>query len=198
MTHRVIASGVPIPRPEGHQAEMFENIEYFHIFGTLGRRLAELTRSVMRRAPGPRGKTDRLPQHEAPYLAAGVFFGSRSGASASSARALVRARREAAAGADLVPFDGLRPRDVWLSSRCRRNSIALRDVVQRLVANVVAEVRQRSRNPVIAPGRILFNHAEHELLHLLVGTRTSTISALGRAVELLRRERTGNLGFGVI
>lgn len=76
----------------------------------------------------------------------------------------------------LVGFDELRPRDVRLSPRGRSHAIAPQDIANRLVADVVAEIRQGPRNAIVAPGRVLLDYAEYELLNFFVLTRAPTLS----------------------
>jgi len=47
------------------------------------------------------------------------------------------------------------------------------------------QIRERTLDPSIAPGRIAFGHLEHELLDLLSDTRSATWSSLHTPIKLL-------------
>src|SRR2546429_9852002 len=49
----------------------------------------------------------------------------------------------------------------------------LEDVAHGLVTDGVAEVGEGHDDPVIAPGAILLGHTDHQVLNLLINTRTA-------------------------
>src|SRR5919199_5507575 len=53
---------------------------------------------------------------------------------------------------------------------------------------MMAQVRQRPLDPSIAPGWILFGHADDELFDLLSDPRAAKLMALRASIELLRDE----------
>jgi hypothetical protein len=81
--------------------------------------------------------------------------------------------------------------------------VTAEDVPHRDRVNMMPQVRERPLDASIAPGRILFGHAHHELLHLLVDPGSATLTTLRTPVKLLgdqslvpaqERVRRGNRG----
>ena len=59
------------------------------------------------------------------------------------------------------------------------------DVPHRQLVDAMPQVRERPRDATIAPRRILFRHADHELLDLLRDTRAARLSTLPAPINLL-------------
>ena len=66
-----------------------------------------------------------------------------------------------------VDADECRPGCRALALRCRRQSVAVQDIADRLIADLVPQIGQRPHNPVIAPVTVLPRHANDQLLKFL-------------------------------
>lgn len=83
----------------------------------------------------------------------------------------------------------LPPTHASLASRGRWvEVVAPQDVPHGHGVDVVPKVGQRTLDASIAPGRILFGHADDQLLDLLRDTRLAKVPAMAASVELLRDE----------
>ena len=71
-----------------------------------------------------------------------------------------------------------------LSLRRRRQTVASQDIADRLIGNVVAQIGQRPRNPIITPVSVLAGHANDQLLDLSLDARPARASTGLRAIEL--------------
>ena len=63
--------------------------------------------------------------------------------------------------------------------------MALQNIADRLIRDLMPQIGQRPHNPVIAPGPILLGHANNQPLNCLVDPRPAWASML-RAIELAR------------
>src|SRR5207237_3403511 len=72
--------------------------------------------------------------------------------------------------------------------RGRLPMMTAQDIADRNFVESMAHVREGTLDAAVAPRRVLFRHADHELLDLLGDTRTSKLTAMWAAVELLRNE----------
>ena len=61
-------------------------------------------------------------------------------------------------------------------------------VSDRLVRDVVAEVRQRTGDPVVSPARVLARHLHNQSLYLGIDPRPTRVGAVLRAIELPRHQ----------
>jgi len=77
-----------------------------------------------------------------------------------------------------------RPRGRALALRCRRQSVPLKDVADRLIADPVPQIDQRPSDPVIAPITVLLGHANDELFDLARDPRSAWAATGSRAIEL--------------
>ena len=75
------------------------------------------------------------------------------------------------------------PRSCALALRCRRQTVAPEDIADRLIANLIPQIGQRPRNPVIAPVTVLPGHANDQLLDLSLDPRPARASTGLRAIE---------------
>src|SRR6266511_2975217 len=64
-----------------------------------------------------------------------------------------------------------------------RQSMALQDIADRLIADLVPQIGQRPRNPVITPVTVLLGHANDQLLDLSADPRPAGASTGLRAIE---------------
>jgi hypothetical protein len=87
-----------------------------------------------------------------------------------------------------VDADECRPGCRALALRCRRQSVALQDIADRLIADLVPQISQRPHNPVIAPVTVLPRHANDQLLNFSLDPRPARASSSPRAVEFARHE----------
>src|SRR5262249_3841542 len=53
----------------------------------------------------------------------------------------------------------------------RRHNMSLQDIADRLIADLVPQISQRPRNPVITPVTVLLGHANDQLLDLSLDPR---------------------------
>src|SRR5262249_42972151 len=65
----------------------------------------------------------------------------------------------------------------------RRQRVALQDIADRLIADLVPKIGQRPRNPVITPVTVLLGHANDQLLNLSLDPRSSEASTSLRTIE---------------
>lgn len=79
------------------------------------------------------------------------------------------------------------PRRRALAFRRRRQAVALQDIANRLIRNLVPEIGQRPRDPVVAPVPVLAGHANDQLLDLPLDPRSARPS-MRRAIELAGHE----------
>ena len=63
--------------------------------------------------------------------------------------------------------------------------MTLHNIANRLVGNLVPQIGQRPRNPVIAPVPVLAGHANDQLLDLALDPRSARASTPLRAIELV-------------
>jgi len=61
--------------------------------------------------------------------------------------------------------------------------VALQDIADRLIANLIPQIGQRPRNPVIASITVLLSHANDQLLDLSLDPRPAGTSMGLRAIE---------------
>jgi hypothetical protein len=69
-------------------------------------------------------------------------------------------------------------------ARCRRQTVALQDIADRLITDLIPQIGQRPSDPVIAPGAVLLGHANDELLDLAPDPRSAWAATGFRAIEL--------------
>jgi hypothetical protein len=90
-----------------------------------------------------------------------------------------------------------------LALGCGRQSVALHDVADRLIADLIPQIAQRPRNPVIAPITVLLGHANDQLLDLALDPRSARAATGFRAIEFAgdelavpgqNRVRPGHIG----
>src|SRR5271166_5332109 len=93
-----------------------------------------------------------------------------------------------------------------LALRCGRQTMALQDIADRLIAYRIPQIGQRPRNPVITPIMVLPGHADDQLLNRSADPRSARTSTGLRAIELagdelavpsqdgVRSGHTGHLG----
>src|SRR5262245_23998947 len=81
------------------------------------------------------------------------------------------------------PNEG-RPCGRALALRCRRQTVALQDIADRLIADLIPQIGQRPSDPVIAPGAVLLGHANDALLDLAPDPRSAWAATGFRAIEL--------------
>jgi hypothetical protein len=86
--------------------------------------------------------------------------------------------------------DKLFPRRGSLALWRWRQAMALEDIPYGLVTNCIAEVRQGTDDPVVAPGAILPCHTYHQGFQLLLDLGPSQGFPVLGAVKLLRHELT--------
>src|ERR1700687_5046148 len=67
--------------------------------------------------------------------------------------------------------------------RRRRQAVTPQDITNRLIGNLVPQIDQRSRNPVIAPVPVLAGYANSKLLDLSLDPGPARASPVLRAVE---------------
>src|SRR3954464_4908841 len=66
----------------------------------------------------------------------------------------------------------------------RRQTVAVQDVADRLIADPISQIGQGAGNPVIAPVPILLGHANDQLLDFSRDSRPARAATSFRAVEL--------------
>src|SRR6195256_3707121 len=64
-----------------------------------------------------------------------------------------------------------------------RQSVPLQDIADGLIADLVSQIGQRPRNPVITPVTVLLGHAKDQLLNLSLDPRPAGASTGLRAIE---------------
>lgn len=69
--------------------------------------------------------------------------------------------------------DTLVPCGRGLALGSRWEAMALEDIAHRLITDMVTQMRQGTRNAIIAPAAILLGHAHHQVLKLLVDAGAS-------------------------
>src|SRR4029453_5509413 len=84
--------------------------------------------------------------------------------------------------------DKLLPRRGRLALWSRWDAMPLQDVAHGLITDRIAQVRQRTDDPVIAPGAVLLGHAHHQRLKLRVNGGASWRLTLLGAITLLGHE----------
>jgi hypothetical protein len=84
--------------------------------------------------------------------------------------------------------DALLPRGRRFTFRSRWDAMALQDVAYGLVSDRVAQVRQGTNDPVIAPGAVLLGHADDQRFQLRISRGTPWGLTLGGAIKLLGYE----------
>jgi hypothetical protein len=65
----------------------------------------------------------------------------------------------------------------------RRQAVALQDIADRLIADLVPQIGQRPHNSVIAPITVLPGHANDQLLNFSLDSRPAGASTRLRAIE---------------
>ena len=80
------------------------------------------------------------------------------------------------------PNEG-RPGGRALALRRRRQTVALQDIANRLIGNLIPEIGQRPRNPVIAPVPVLARQANDQLLDHSPDPRSARALTGLRAIE---------------
>jgi hypothetical protein len=86
-----------------------------------------------------------------------------------------------------VELQELRPTHTGVPAlRSGFHRVAPQDMAHRERVDVMPQIRQGTLDAAIAPGRILFGHADHKLFDLLGHTRSAKPSAMPAPVELLR------------
>jgi hypothetical protein len=65
-----------------------------------------------------------------------------------------------------------------------QQTVAPQDIANRLIGNLVAQIGQRPRDPVIAPVPVLPGHTNDQLLDLSLDARPARASTRLRAIEL--------------
>src|SRR3979411_1808481 len=63
-------------------------------------------------------------------------------------------------------------------------SVALQDIADGLIADLVSQIGQRPRNPVITPVTVLLGHANDQLLNLPLNPRPAGAPTSLRAIKL--------------
>ena len=74
-------------------------------------------------------------------------------------------------------------RPLAVAVRRRRQAVALQNIANRLIGNLVPQIGQRPRNPVKAPVSVLAGHANDQLLNLSLDPRSAWASTGLRAIE---------------
>src|SRR5216683_4961607 len=72
---------------------------------------------------------------------------------------------------------------VRLRSGAGGQAVTLQDIANRLIGNLVPQIGQRPRNPVIAPAPVLARHANDQILDLSLDPRSARASTGLRAIE---------------
>src|SRR4030081_1478884 len=75
------------------------------------------------------------------------------------------------------------PRGRALALRRRRQTVTPQNITDRLIGNLVSQICQRPRNPVIAPVPVLAGHANDQFLDLSLDARSARTSTDLRAIE---------------
>src|SRR5215475_14570325 len=81
-----------------------------------------------------------------------------------------------------------RPGGRALALRRGRQSVALQDIADRLIADLVPQISQRPHNPTITPVTVLLGHANDQLLNLSLDPRPAGASTRLRAIEFVGHE----------
>src|SRR6266478_213856 len=76
-----------------------------------------------------------------------------------------------------------------LALRGGRQTMALQDIANRLIADFIPQIGECPHNPVIAPISVLPGHADDQLLHLSADARPTRASTGLRAIEFARHHR---------
>jgi hypothetical protein len=63
--------------------------------------------------------------------------------------------------------------------------VAVQDIANRLIADMIAQIGQGPRNPVIAPIAVFPGHANDQLLDLSLDPRPATAATGPRAIEFV-------------
>jgi len=100
-------------------------------------------------------------------------------------------------------LDEFLPPCVLAPFRDRRDAMTLQDVPHSLIRDVIAEIGQRTHNPVVAPTGILPRHLDDQLLQFRFDRRPTRVAAEFGSIEFLRNQlpvpsqngvRLGNAG----
>src|SRR5438876_9339346 len=75
-----------------------------------------------------------------------------------------------------------------LALRRGRHSVALKDIADRLVADLVPQISQRPHDPVITPVMVLLGHANDQLLNLWLDLRRAGAATGLRTIEFARHQ----------
>src|SRR6266571_6959498 len=81
--------------------------------------------------------------------------------------------------------DELLPGQGFCALWSRGNAVTFEDIADRLVADHIPQIGQRTDNAVIAPGAVLASHPHHQFFNLLINTGTSDRLTLWRVGMLL-------------
>ena len=87
-----------------------------------------------------------------------------------------------------VHLDELGPRNGRLSPRRRRDTVALQDVADGLVGDVVPEVSQGADNPIVSPTCFRLGRLENQPLDCDVNSRAAPLLSILGTVELLSNQ----------
>ena len=72
-----------------------------------------------------------------------------------------------------------------LASFWRRcNAVPLQDVAHRLVRNRIAQIGERTDDPILPPTAVLLGHADNQRLDLRADSRPSRVGSMAGSVEL--------------
>ncbi len=108
-------------------------------------------------------------------------------------------REEVGGPQDLhVAADKFLPRRGLLTIGSSRDTPALEDIANRLIADLIAQMGQGTGDTVVTPAPILFGHLDNEVFEFLIDTRPSYGASLLGAVEFFGHELTmpGENGVG--
>jgi hypothetical protein len=75
------------------------------------------------------------------------------------------------------------PRGRSLALRRRRHAMTTQNIADRLIRNLVAQIRQSSSDPVVAPGPVLLGHANDQILDVFDDWRPARASTRMRSIE---------------
>ena len=77
-----------------------------------------------------------------------------------------------------------RPCGRALALRCRRQIVALQDIADRLIADLMPQIGQRPSDPIITPMTVLLGQANDDLLDFAPHPRSAWAATGFRAIEL--------------
>src|SRR4051812_31175272 len=92
---------------------------------------------------------------------------------------------EACSGKDgHVGGDEVLPTRALAAFRRWRDAVALQNVSDRLIGELMAEIGESASNAIVTPAFVLLGHAEDQRFDFTADARTSRVGAMPRAVEL--------------